>query len=213
MRQDLGSYMASGLPHQWSDPHPDDQQGEGAKGSSGRSGADGAVRPARGRARELVAPGGRVSIGATSISRPRAISLVASRSWSPHSPQCPMKGFGAIASSAMAEGDSDDSARRHVEDTSRDAARNDRTFARSTAKLTPALFAERTGGSGASARGKRTATQTSTVVVSEVENPEAEGWAAVAGMRAADQADQTDLQPPPKKNQWYSNLTAPPDQG
>ena len=61
MRQDLSSfYMASGLPHQRSDPHPDDQQGEGAKGSSGRSRADGAVRPARGRARELVATGGRL---------------------------------------------------------------------------------------------------------------------------------------------------------
>ena len=192
-----------------------------------------------------------VSIGATFISRPRASSLFASRSWSPwqRSLQCPMKGqqdakfledpqlclwmlgqarlrtqgSPSWISRPAARGGPPKSqpgrdgatglrsdrlqcnggrrfrrlsSRGHVEDMSRDAARNDRTFARSTAKLTPALFAEVTGGSSASARGRRTATQTATVVVSEVETPEAEGSAAVASTRADDQADENDLQPP-----------------
>ena len=56
------------------------------------------------------------------------------------------RAFGAIASAETVEGDSDETAYGHVKDANRDAARDDRTFARSTAKLTPALFAEMTGG-------------------------------------------------------------------
>ena len=65
------------------------------------------------------------------------------------------RAFGAIASAETVEGDSDDSAYGHVKDANRDVARDDRTFARSTAKLTPALFAEMTGGSGFAARTTR----------------------------------------------------------
>ena len=90
------------------------------------------------------------------------------------------RAFGAIASTEAVASDSDESAYGHVKDATRDAAKDDRTFARSTAKLTPALFAEMTGGPGYAARGARS--QPSTVVVSEIDAAEPEGAAAVASM-------------------------------
>ena len=104
------------------------------------------------------------------------------------------RAFGAIISNEAVESDSDESAHGHVKDADRDAARDDRTFARSTAKLTLALFAEMTGGSGFAARSARL--QASTIVVSEVETAESEGAAAVAGMYASETADQPELQSP-----------------
>ena len=56
------------------------------------------------------------------------------------------RAFGAI-NTTVVQGDPDGSEHGPVADPNRGVARDDRTFARSTAKLTPALFAEMTGGS------------------------------------------------------------------
>ena len=58
--------------------------------------------------------------------------------------------------------------RSHISDPARDQARDDRSFSRSTAKLTPQLFAELTGPGSTFGGGGRPAAPASTVTVREV---------------------------------------------
>ncbi|CAE7825222.1 unnamed protein product [Symbiodinium sp. CCMP2592] len=66
--------------------------------------------------------------------------------------------------------DDEEDTRGHVSDPVRDQTRDDRSFSRSTAKLTPALFAEMTGPGSTFMQGGRSApsAQTSTLTVREV---------------------------------------------